>query len=317
MRPGPVVLATLLALAAVAPAGAATTADYWREFQHAMSQQQVTTTLRIDNDSLLLNRNDGFYTSGARLTRSFRLDTGAADPLQPLVSYGWRIGQKLYTASDINLASQDVPLSDHPYAGWLYAGMLRESVLPDGRHARIGVDVGCLGSCALGRETQVGLHRTLRQKLPQGWSRQVRNEAGVLLHADLAGARWPFGSNIDLAPGLQARLGNIHTDVAGQFMLRAGQRDAGAATSAWQGSLRMQARAVGYDATLQGGYFSSDNPRVVVPRRLVVEAEIGLAWRHLCYRLSAAVIRRSSEIAALSNARGSQNFVRLELALMP
>ncbi len=318
-------LATLVALAVLAlgcmPACAATPGDdwsvYWNEFQRARSQEQVTTTLRIDNDSLLLNDRDGFYTSGAQLTRAFRLDAGAAGSTQPLLTYGWRIGQELYTASDIKLAPQDVAPHDHPYAGWLYAGVMREVGMADGSHARIGVDLGCLGSCALGRETQVALHRILQQKLPQGWSQQVRNEPGVLLHADLAAARWQFGRNVDAQPSLQARLGNIHTDVAGSLLLRAGQLDTGAAASAWTGSLRMQARAVGYDASLQGGYFSSDNPRVVTPKRLVGEAEIGVSWRYRHYRVSAAVVRRSNEIAALSNAGGAQNFVRLELAAGP
>ena len=299
------------------PACAATAADYWNDFQRARSQDQVTTTLRIDNDSLLLNRNDGFYTSGVQLSRAFRLDGGGDAALQPIVTYGWRIGQELYTPSDIKLAPQDVPPFDHPYAGWLYAGVMREAALEDGSHARIGIDLGCLGPCALGRQTQETLHRILRQKLPQGWSQQVHNEPGVLLRADLAAARWQFGRNVDLAPGLQARLGNIHTDLAGSLILRAGALAANDAASGWQGTLRVQARAVGYDATLQGGYFSSDNARVVAPKRLVGEAEIGLGWRHQRYRLSAALVRRSSEIAALSNAQGAQNFVRLELALAP
>ena len=321
MRPEPVGLLGFLVFAATAaawgPAGAATPADYWNDFQRARFQEQVTTTLRIDNDSLLLNRNDGFYTSGVQLTRAFRLDAGAAGPVPPAVSYGWRIGQELYTASDINLAPQDVSPFDHPYAGWLYAGVMRESALADGSHARIGIDLGCLGPCALGRKTQETLHRILRQKLPQGWSQQVRNEPGVLLHADLAAARWQFGRNIDLAPSLQGRVGNIHTDVAGSLLLRAGQLDADAAAPAWQGSMRVQARAVGYDATLQGGYFSKDNARVVTPKRLVGEAEIGFSWRYRRHQLSAAVVRRGSEIAALSNARGAQNFVRLELVVTP
>ncbi|MBC7514294.1 MAG: lipid A deacylase LpxR family protein [Herminiimonas sp.] len=317
MRPQRGTLFALLVLAASTAACAATPADFWNDFQRARSQEQVTTTLRIDNDSLLLNRNDGFYTSGAQLTRAFRLDAGAAGPMQPVVIYGWRVGQELYTPADIKLAPQDIPPSDHPYAGWLYAGVMQESVLADGSHARIGVDLGCLGPCALGRETQQTLHRILRQKLPQGWSQQVRNEPGVVVHADLAAAPWQFGRNIDLAPGLQGRLGNIHTDVAGSLLLRAGLLDADAAVPAWQGSMRLQARAVGYDATLQGGYFSTGNPRVVTPKRLVGEAELGLSWRYRRYQLSAAMVRRTSEIVALSNARGAQNFVRLELAVTP
>ena len=90
MRPEPVGLLGFLVFAATAaawgPAGAATPADYWNDFQRARFQEQVTTTLRIDNDSLLLNRNDGVYTSGVQLTRAFRLDAGAANSMQPVVT---------------------------------------------------------------------------------------------------------------------------------------------------------------------------------------------------------------------------------------
>lgn len=104
--------------------------------------------------------------------------------------YGWRIGQNLYTASDIKLPPDEVYPPNHQFAGWLYGGVFRIREASDGRSLGIGIDIGCLGPCAGGLPTQNGFHRLLRQPLAQGWSRQVRNEPGVILHAELVRSAW-------------------------------------------------------------------------------------------------------------------------------
>ena len=308
--------ATLLAAFGSAEAGAATPADYVADFQRARAQDQATTTVDIDNDTLLLNHHDGFYTSGLRLTREFALDRAASGSGQA-VSYGWRIGQELYTASDIKLQPDRIVARDHPYAGWLYAGVFRQTSEADGSSLHYGIDVGCLGSCALGRETQKTLHRFTHQPPPQGWSSEVRREVGVVLHADAVPFCLRLGRSVDLTPGLQGRVGNIYTDLAGRLVLRFGMLQPDPSAAAWQGYTRVQARAVAYNASLQGGYFSTDNPRVVDPKRLVGEVEIGVRYMTGRYTWSAAIVRAGNEIAPLSNAIGTRNFGRLQLAIAP
>jgi lipid A 3-O-deacylase len=310
--------ATVLAAFASTQTGATTLADQLAEFQRARAQGQATTTVDIDNDTLLLNHHDGFYTSGLRLTREFALDREArGNSAGETVSYGWRAGQELYTASDIKLQPERIVARDHPYAGWLYAGVFRHTREADGGSLRYGVDIGCLGSCALGRETQQTLHRFTRQPPPQGWSSEVRREIGVVLHADVEPFRLQFGRAVDLTPGLQGRFGNIYTDLAGRLMLRFGALQPDPSAPAWQGYARVQARAVGYNASLQGGYFSTDNPHVVDPKRLVGEAEIGVRYMIGRTTWSAAIVRAGNEIAPLSNAIGTRNFGRLQLAIAP
>lgn len=305
--------AGLLLLFGCGTALAQSVGDFWRDFQQAREQGRATTTIDIDNDSLLLNRNDGFYTSGVRLTRQFSLPPGGIGS----ASVGWRIGQELYTASDINLPPQLVGPPDHPYAGWLYGGLFRETRDGDGSYRRIGLDFGCLGPCAGGRVTQTTLHRIIDQPKPQGWSRQVRNEAGAVLYADIAPLRWQFGRQIDLTPSVQGRFGNIHTDLAASLLLRGGQLEPVPDGAALQAYGRVQARAVGYNATLQGGYFSNDNPHVVSPKRLVSELEVGVRWMLGRYALSAALVRIGNEIAGLPSAIGTQNVGRLQLIITP
>jgi len=299
-------------LTAAAQASAGSFGDLVDEFRRARAEGRARLAVVVDNDSLLLTKRDGFYSSGARVTREYWLQTAGQ-----ATGYGWRIGQELYTASDIKLPPASISPQDHPYAGWLYAGAFKASHRADGYRSGFGIDFGCLGPCAGGEWTQTHLHRLLRQPLPEGWSRQVRNEWGVVLHGDITPVRWSFGSSFDLAPTLHGRFGNIFTDAGIGLTLRAGELNLLPNQSALHGYLRLDADLVGYNATLQGGYFSKNNPHTVKPKRLVGEAEVGLVWHRGPWGLSASVVRRSNEVDGLPDSFGAQNYARLLFSYAP
>jgi lipid A 3-O-deacylase len=282
------------------------------DYQRARTEGRVTHALGIDNDSLLLNRDDGFYTSGL-----FYAQRHAMRDAGKLTAFGWRVGQELYTASDIKLPPALVGPPDHPYAGWLFGGFFKETYRADGSHVKAGIDIGCLGPCAGGEWTQKTLHRLLRQPLPQGWSRQVKNEFGVVLHADIAPVRWAPAAWIDVTPSIKGRFGNIYTDIGGGLTVRAGRLNALPDQPSLHGFVRLDARAVAYNASLQGGYFSSGNPHTVAPKRHVGEIEGGLAWNREPYGLAFSIVRRSNEVRDIPNSIGTQNFVRLQFSYTP
>ena len=135
--------------------------------------------------------------------------------------------------------------------------------------------------------------------------------------ADVAPVRWSASPGLDLTPVFRARLGNIYTDATASLVMRLGQLDRPVSEASLSGFLRADARLVGYNATLQGGAFSSDNPRTVDPKRLVGELELGAEWRSGALGLKASVIRRGNEIKGLENSIGAQNFVRLQFLYSP
>jgi len=306
----PIVAGLLLAMAASAHAGIfnSTVADY----QRARAEGRVSHLLEIDNDSLLFNRNDGFYTSGVRYTQLHSLRIGTN-----VTGFGWRIGQQLYTPSDIKLPPERVGPPDHPYAGWLYGGFFKQEVRADGSHVVAGVDLGCLGPCAGGDWTQTNLHRLLNQPLPQGWSKQMKNEPGVVLYADIAPLSWRPSASVDVTPHVDGRFGNIFTDVGAGVMVRAGRLPVWPNESTLHGFVRADMHVVGYDATLQGGYFSDSDPHTVEPKRVVGEAEAGVVWSDGAYGARVGIVRRTNEISALTNSVGAQNFVRLQFSYIP
>lgn len=303
--------ATAMMLAAFS-ASANPAGEFLDDFRNASLQGKASTRLFVDNDTLLLNRSDGFYTSGGRIAHEYWLhDDGRS------TGFGWRIGQELYTASDIKLMPQQISPRDHPYAGWLYGGVFKQVQRDDGSRSTFGIDLGCLGPCAGGEWTQRQLHKILHQPLPRGWSRQVRNEAGIVLYGELSPLRWTPHAAIDIVPTMHGRFGNIFTDAGAGITLRAGQLNLRPNAPTLHGLVRVDLTAVAYNATLQGGYFSRDNPHTVDPKRLVGEAEIGVVWIRGPYGISASVVRRSNEIAGLSNAQGAQSYARFVVSYTP
>lgn len=283
------------------------------DYQKARVEGRVSHIFNVDNDTLLLNRDDGFYTSGVRYTRLYILDNADGG----ITAYGWRIGQDIYTASDINLPPELVGPPNRPYAGWLYGGFLKDSHRPDGTHVKFGIDIGCLGPCSGAEWAQTTLHDLLNQPEPQAWSKQVKNELGVVLYGEVTPVRWALGSTIDVAPTLHGRFGNIFTDIGAGLTVRAGRLNALPDRDTFHGFLRVDAKAVGYNATLQGGYFSSGNPHTVEPKRGVGAAEVGVAWIRAPYGLRVSLVRQGNEIRDLPNSQGAQNYVRLQFSYTP
>jgi lipid A 3-O-deacylase len=291
---------------------AGTFGDLAADFGKAYATGKTAHVIDIDNDSLLLKRDDGFYTSGLRYTQRYTMSDTARSTV-----FGWRIGQELYTASDINLPPAFVKPPDHPYAGWLYGGIFKETHHASGSYQKFGVDIGCLGPCAGGEWTQNNLHRLLNQPLPQGWSRQVKNEAGIVLYGNVAPVRWAPGSSIDVTPNLHGRFGNIFTDIGTGLTVRAGQLNLLPDQSTLHAYFRVDGRVVGYNATMQGGYFSKNNVHTVAPKRFVGEAEVGFVWNSAPYGVNIGIVRRGNEVRDLPSSFGAQNFARVQFSYIP
>lgn len=306
----PIVL--VLSMLAAGSAGASPFADLVAEYENVRSKGAVTHVVDIDNDTLLLNNEDGFYTSGLRYAHIRSLREG-----DRVTSFGWRVGQDLYTPSDIKLPPEFIGPPNHPYAGWLYGGVFREVHRADGTYAKAGIDIGCLGPCAGGEWTQTQFHKVLDQPLPRGWSRQVRNEVGIVLHGEVAPVRWAHGSSLDVTPAFSARFGNIFTDAGASLLVRAGQLNVFPSQPAFYAYLRTEVRVVGYNATLQGGYFTKNNPHTVDPKRVTGNAEAGVAWSRGPIAATLALVRRGNEIRDLPNSTGAQNYLHLQFSYRP
>ncbi|MGH8807109.1 MAG: lipid A deacylase LpxR family protein, partial [Noviherbaspirillum sp.] len=98
-----------LLLAACHWAQAASLNELFADYEKVKAEGRAAHIVEIDNDTLLLNRDDGFYSSGLRYVYTHNLRRDNA-----MTTFGWRVGQELYTASDIKLAPEFVGSPDHP-----------------------------------------------------------------------------------------------------------------------------------------------------------------------------------------------------------
>lgn len=296
----------LVSLLALAPAIANPFSDWLRDFSSAGVSGKSIYAIDIDNDTLLLDNRDGLYTSGLRYSL-----TRFTDGRGSVTLLGWRIGQELYTPTRTSLPPRLVGPPDRPYAGWIYTGGFRENATSDGARTRIGIDIGCLGPCAGGDWTQTNFHRLIDEPLPRGWSKQVRNEPGIVIYGEHAPKRWVLLPWLDLTPTISGRVGNIFTDAGIAVSTRAGRLNLLPHQSTWHGFLRLDAKAVVYNGTLQGGLFSDVDPHKVKPKRVVGEAQVGMTWKAEPFSVMLSVVRRSNEVRDLSNSVGAQNYARL------
>jgi hypothetical protein len=133
-------------------------------------------------------------------------------------------GHSLYTPSDIRLPASQIPAGERPYAAWGYIGFHRELHASDGRYWRYGLDLGCVGPCAYGRQLQTWIHEHVTHSpLPNGWAAQIRNEFGAVARFEYARRLWHvplarLGSGVfalplatDLRPHVNLGIGNLQT----------------------------------------------------------------------------------------------------------
>jgi len=182
----------------------------------------------VENDSFV--GTDRNYTSGVKFGWSSRdlskfSDLPATKPILPLLealpfvnepayqkNLVVAVGQNIYTPNDTDISA--LIANDRPYAGWLYLGAgfvwknatVRNSII---------VDIGVVGSWALGREAQRTAHDLLGSGHPAGWDNQLHNELGVVGTYERTW-RWPAherrsGLDWELLPHVGAALGNVAT----------------------------------------------------------------------------------------------------------
>lgn len=299
-------------LAATVASSPAMAGAWFADADAILEQGRVSTTLDIDNDSIPFRHQDGFYTSGVRFTRAYRLREAGG-----WRSVAWRIGQQLYTPKHVTTPPEGLGPLDRPYAGWLYGGATYRIEADDGSELAWGLDLGCLGPCAGGAATQRLMHRLMNQPRPLGWTTQIANEPGLVAHVGARAPAYRLAAFADLRPGVALRAGNIFTDVMLDTTLRAGRLRAAPGEAITYGFLRAGVRSVGYDATLQGGLFAGDPGRTVRPRRTTGELEAGFQWQRAAWALRVALVGRTSEIAGLPEAQGRESFVRLSISYAP
>ena len=196
---------------------------------------------------------------------------GDAGPTQ--VTWLWRY--EGFTPIDYDEPA--VQLGDRPFASTMTFGLRSERATGEGDTLSAGWSLGFFGPAAGGAEFQAEVHRWTGDPCPLGWRNQLENDVVLQLEAGYAYCLLRLGSFVELHLQAGARLGMLYTDASAGGRVRAGLLPDGDEPGVYLWAAG-RARAVGFNATLQGGllrdsdYTLSDDD----VRRFVPGAQVGL-----------------------------------------
>ncbi len=257
----------------------------------------------------LFFRTDYYFTQGMTLTLVHpllaRLPTRyllASGPRGSTQQHGVMLRYDGFTP--LRIQDPFIRGGDRPYAAYGYASFFRVSNQP-ARHQRLttALELGFIGPAAGGKELQTRIHRATGNAEPRGWDYQIRN-------APVVGYRVALEKQLAAAPSrllevlghAEASVGTLYTYAGTGLRVRAGRlspyfanlggAEPGhyAGSQRWQlyGQATLEGRIIGYDATLQGGVFTDNDPYTLAARAVrrailrssggVVVARAGLSF---------------------------------------
>jgi hypothetical protein len=247
----------------------------------AVAGQDYIFTVTEENDKFVLPQTDKHYTQGLHFQLLWP-DGEVPLPLKPLSwlpdfgltnghKYGVRAGQNIYTPR--RTETKALQKDDRPYAGWLFAGFLRQNRgrgpgnLPTLDHWEI--NLGVVGPYSLADNTQIWFHGLIEVDEPNGWRYQIKNEPALLLIGRrtlrLADTGPPHAWRAQWLGAGEINLGNVETSLRvsteGRFGHNLPDEFALNYPVAWGWYLfgGISARLVGYSLFLDGNTYTDSH----------------------------------------------------------
>jgi lipid A 3-O-deacylase len=252
--------------------------------------------LQYDND--FFSATDRYYTQGIVL--SFIHPVVRYSPFsytliklnkQARNYYGFHLQQDVFTPKSIRYMEGAIYYGERPFTAVFFMSHALVSMRSEKKQLlRTRLDLGVIGPAAKGEEEQKAIHKALDNIEPQGWQNQLSND--VVINYSLQYEKGFLSTRY--AEGLvagTARLGTLYTDAGIGAHFRLGLLNPyfnsfGLSNDPAQrkhkfriyGFVKANARCVGYNATLQGGLFSSGIYTLPAGDvlRLVADASAGL-----------------------------------------
>lgn len=132
------------------------------------------------------------------------------------------------------------------------------------------LSMGVMGPAALGYDIQYNIHRWLKNPVPHGWQHQTKNDFIINYQLNYEKQLLVAGNNFLLNTTAEARLGTLTNKLIGGFNLMAGRFNnrfspPGNEKRKAEYYFYSQGRVsfIGYDASMQGGLFTRNNPYTI------------------------------------------------------
>ncbi|APQ16373.1 lipid A deacylase LpxR family protein [Maribacter hydrothermalis] len=203
-------------------------------------------------------------------------------------TYGLALEHIGFTPS--NFVSSDIQIDDRPFAAAIYlkSFVIAVDTLQKSRFSQ-SLTLGLIGPGAFGKEMQTEIHRLIENKTPGGWDNQIQND--LVLNYRIGHEKQLFNYKdiaiLNAVTSLQ--LGTLFTNASIGFNTTVGLLDNPFSRNTKPSKFKFYAfvqptfNVVGYDATLQGGIFTNDNPYTISSKnmeRFTAQIDYGLILKY-------------------------------------
>jgi lipid A 3-O-deacylase len=270
-----------------------------------------------DNDSYLLQGSDRYYTDGYFMYFRHAMVVKDTAKLQNKV-LGFELGQKIFnpqtgSISDINGVDHPEYI-DRPFAAYLYVGSTLNYLYSNESNLKLSAQFGIIGPNAYGRQVQTYVHQLLGFYKPSGWEYQIDNNVVLNLSAEY-NRLLARTSELDVSLTSYVNLGNGFSGAGLGPLFRLGNFNQLFNSVSTQSTVsrgikkpllhkheiflyyKPQINYVAYDATIQGGLFTSHNPNSLEitadKEPFIVSNQVGLAFTTNRFVFDIAVIFHS------------------------
>lgn len=243
-------------------------------------------SLQFDNDTYYYT--DYYYTYG--LEAKYKLPAFSRVPwtgIIPKVKEAMDLtselilSQRLYTPQ--NIRDTLVQFNDRPFSATLELDQRFMSYHENGLSFITTIRLGIMGPAAGGEALQRLIHDWINSPDPQGWDYQLKN--GVIINFDFL-VSYPIIHNktLNLSILASARLGTLFDELgAGMNFSFGNTRKSDIKKLKYYLTLDATTKLVGYNALLQGGLFTENDPYVlsysqITPFVFSANMSIGVSW---------------------------------------
>lgn len=256
------------------------------EFDGIFQTSKRMISLQFDNDTYYYT--DYYYTYG--LEAKLKLPVFSRVPWTGIVPKFDGVGnltselilsQRLYTPK--NIRDTAIQFNDRPFSATLELDQKFISYHENGTSFISTIRLGIMGPLAGGEAFQKLIHDWINSPDPQGWDYQIKN--GVIINYDFL-VSYPIIHNesLNLSVLASARVGTLFDDLgAGMNFSFSNFRKANREKVRYYVALDAMTELVGYNALLQGGLFTENDPYVltynqITPIVFKANMTIGISW---------------------------------------
>lgn len=263
------------------------------------------TYVRLYYDNDFFTKTDYYYTQG--ITLEYVHPSLKKNPVSKILihpagsSLQYGIAFNLFGYTPTSISSDEILYGDRPFSSSMalsFFAAASDSV----RKQRItsALSTGIIGPAAQGEEIQTGIHRWLKNILPRGWQYQVKNDVIINYQLGYEKNIISAGNSFLLNAVAAVKAGTLNDKVSAGFNFMAGHfNDPFETVSRSKKKIeyyfygQSRVHAIGYDASLQGGFFNRSSPYTIAAAdlsRITFQADAGIVVNfrklYLCYSQS-------------------------------